>query len=65
MNRLTWRDRNQLLVCALLLMAVPAFAQDKPPDHADKPAPAAENADALRKTAQNPVASEICFGLHY
>jgi hypothetical protein len=43
---------------------VPSFAQDKSPDPADKPAPAADNADELRKEAQNLVASD-CFGLQY
>jgi hypothetical protein len=38
---------------------VPSFAQDKPPDPADKPAPAADNADELREEAQNPVASDL------
>jgi hypothetical protein len=35
------------------------FAQDKPPDPAAQPAATADNADALRKAAQNPVASLI------
>jgi hypothetical protein len=54
----TWGAKNLLLLCAFLLLAVPSFAQDKPPD-ADKPAAAADNAEALRKAAQNPVASLI------
>jgi hypothetical protein len=59
MNRLIRHSRNLPAVCILLLMAVPLFAQDKPPDTATQPAPAADNADALRKAAQNPVASLI------
>jgi len=58
MSRLTWYDRNLLVVCVSLLMAVPLFAQGKPPDPGQS-APTADNADALRKAAQNPVASLI------
>jgi len=47
----------------LLSVTITAFAQEsdpsKPPEPADKPAVAADNADALRKAAQNPVASLI------
>jgi hypothetical protein len=59
MPQWTRRGRNLLAVGSLLFMTVPLFAQDKPPDVADKPAAAGENADALRKAAQNPVASLI------
>ena len=59
MNRLTRRDRNLPTLCSFLLAAVSAFAQDKPPDPAAKPAPTADNAEALRKAAQNPIASLI------
>jgi hypothetical protein len=59
MNRLTRRDRNLPTLCSFLLAAVRAFAQDKPPDPAAKPAPTADNAEALRKAAQNPIASLI------
>src|SRR5580704_3627840 len=58
MGRLARHFRNFLVVSALLLKTVPSFAQDKPPDNADKPA-AADNTEALRKAAQNPVASLI------
>ena len=56
---MSWHNRDLLLVCALLLVAAPSFAQDKLPDPADKPAAASDNADALRKEAQNPVASLV------
>jgi hypothetical protein len=52
------RTRNFWRFLPFLLAATPLFAQEKSPDAEDKPA-AAENADALRKAAQNPVASLI------
>jgi hypothetical protein len=54
-------DRTKILgrFLPLLLLVTPLLAQDKPPDAADKPADTTENADALRKAAQNPVASLI------
>jgi hypothetical protein len=59
--------RNLFIAFALLVIAMPVFAQNPPPDPKDKPAvekapaeqAAAENGDALRKAAQNPVASLI------
>jgi len=49
-----------LLLCLLIGTAAPqSRAQDTPPDPAAQPAAAADNADALRKAAQNPVASLI------
>jgi hypothetical protein len=59
MNRLIWHVRTVWMVCALLLTAAPSFAQSDPPDAPAKPAAAADNGDALRKAAQNPVASLI------
>jgi hypothetical protein len=59
MNYSSRQVRNLLVVCVLLLMAAPSFAQNNPPDPAAKPAAAADNGDALRKAAQNPVASLI------
>jgi hypothetical protein len=54
-------DRTKILgrFLPLLLLVTPLLAQDKPPDAADKPTDTTENADALRKAAQNPVASLI------
>jgi hypothetical protein len=56
--------RLAFLSVLLFSVAITAFAQEpdpnKPRDNAeDKPAAAANNADALRKAAQNPVASLI------
>ena len=55
--------RLGLLSVLLISVTFTAFAQapdpNKPPDVDDKPAAAANNADALRKAAQNPVASLI------
>jgi hypothetical protein len=52
-----------LLSVFLFSVTIAASAQEpdpnKPPDAPDKPAAAANNADALRKAAQNPVASLI------
>jgi hypothetical protein len=50
LKRRTW---NSIAAFGFLLLAVPAFAQDTTPPTA------ADNADALRKAAQNPVASLI------
>ena len=56
-------SRLGLLSVLLISVTFTAFAQapdpNKPPDVDDKPAAAANNADALRKAAQNPVASLI------
>jgi hypothetical protein len=49
---------NFAAALTLLLIAVPVFAQDSAAPPAQAP-PAADNADALRKAAQNPVASLI------
>jgi hypothetical protein len=49
---------NSIATFALLLLAVPVFAQDNTPP-APQPPAAADNPDALRKAAQNPVASLI------
>jgi hypothetical protein len=55
--------RLAFLSVVLFSVAITVFAQDpnpnKPPEPAEKPAAAADNADALRKAAQNPVASLI------
>ena len=49
---------NFTAALTLLLFAVPVFAQDNAAPPAQAP-PATDNADALRKAAQNPVASLI------
>src|SRR5271154_3815682 len=65
MRFFTSQHKNLFVVLALVFMAVPVFAQDPPPDPKAKSAPAteqaaaAESGDALRKAAQNPVASLI------
>jgi hypothetical protein len=50
--------RGALLSALLCSLAVPVFALDRAAPAAQAPA-AADNADALRKAAQNPVASMI------
>ena len=48
---------------AAILLALPALAQDSSPLQQPPPAAAADNGDALRKAAQNPVASLISVPL--
>ena len=64
MRKLTKLAFLSVLLCSA---TITAFAQEanpnKPPDPADKPAAAGENPDALRKAAQNPVASLISVPL--
>jgi|HubBroStandDraft_6_1064221.scaffolds.fasta_scaffold241616_2 hypothetical protein len=63
------RNLTKLAFLSVLLCSatITVFAQDsnpnKPADPADKPAAAGDNADALRKAAQNPVASLISVPL--
>src|SRR5580704_6052534 len=63
------RNLTKLAFLSVLLCSatITVFAQDsnpnKPADPADKPATAGDNADALRKAAQNPVASLISVPL--
>src|SRR5271154_4507020 len=64
MKMLRWSGRSVIGILAFLLVAFPLLAQDqqsdqKQPEQQSVATSADANADALRKAAQNPVASLI------